>query len=52
VVFLELYLYASLTGDASCKVMLLSGKYKSVHEYFRKMKKSGESLKALTYKGI
>ncbi|KAJ6420307.1 hypothetical protein OIU84_030261 [Salix udensis] len=30
--------------------MLHSGKYESVHEYFRKMKKSGESLKALTYK--
>lgn len=32
------------------EVMLNSGKYESVHEYFRKMKKSGESLKALTYK--
>lgn len=31
--------------------MLQSGKYDLVHELFRKMKKSGEAPKALTYKG-
>jgi pentatricopeptide repeat protein len=31
--------------------MLKSGKYDLVHEYFRKMKKSGEAPKALTYRG-
>ncbi|KAG5241031.1 pentatricopeptide repeat-containing protein [Salix suchowensis] len=35
------------TYGLAMEVMLHSGKYESVHEYFRKMKKSGESLKAL-----
>nr|XP_025885489.1 pentatricopeptide repeat-containing protein At5g67570, chloroplastic isoform X1 [Solanum lycopersicum] len=32
------------------EVMLQSGKYDLVHEFFGKMKKSGEALKALSYK--
>lgn len=31
--------------------MMASGKYDLVHEYFEKMKKSGNAPKALTYKG-
>lgn len=31
--------------------MLRSGKYDFVHDYFGKMKRSGEAPKALTYKG-
>lgn len=31
--------------------MLQSGKYELVYEYFGKMKRSGEAIKALTYKG-
>lgn len=34
------------------KVMQKSGKYDVVHELFQKMKRSGEAVKALTYKGI
>lgn len=30
---------------------MASGKYELVHEYFEKMKKSGNAPKALTYKG-
>ena len=48
---LKLYLYSSLTGGAYWKVMLQSGKYDLVHEFFRKMAKSGEAIGALTYKG-
>lgn len=33
------------------KVMLQSGKYELVHEFFRKMKRSGEAPRATTYKG-
>ncbi|KAL3346339.1 hypothetical protein AABB24_024999 [Solanum stoloniferum] len=32
------------------EVMLQSGKYELVHEFFGKMKRSGEALKALSYK--
>lgn len=48
---LKLYLYSSLTEGACLKVMLQSGKYDLVHEFFEKMKRSGVALKALTYKG-
>lgn len=33
------------------QVMLESGKYDRVYEFFRKMKSSGEAPKAITYKG-
>lgn len=33
------------------KVMLKAGKYDLVHGIFEKMKRSGDALKALTYKG-
>ena len=48
---LKLYFYSSLTGGAYWKVMLQSGKYDLVHEFFRKMKRSEEALRALTYRG-
>lgn len=34
------------------KVMLKSGKYDSVYGIFEKMKRIGEALKAVTYKGV
>lgn len=50
VITLKACLYSSLTG-ACYKVMLESGNYDLVHEFFGKMKRSGEVPKALTYKG-
>lgn len=34
------------------KVMLKAGKYDSVYGIFEKMKRIGEALKAVTYKGV
>ena len=51
VIILKACLYSSLTGGACYKVMLESGNYDLVHEFFGKMKRSGEVPKALTYKG-
>lgn len=51
VITLKACLYSSLIGGACYKVMLESGNYDLVHEFFGKMKRSGEVPKALTYKG-
>lgn len=51
VITLKACLYSSLTGGTCYKVMLESGNYDLVHEFFGKMKRSGEVPKALTYKG-
>ncbi|KAG5528425.1 hypothetical protein RHGRI_029189 [Rhododendron griersonianum] len=39
------------TYGLAMEVMLRSGKFDLVHEYFGKMRRSGEAPKALTYKG-
>jgi len=51
VIILKAILYSSLTGGACYKVMLESGNYDLVCEFFGKMERSGEVLKTLTYKG-
>ena len=45
-------LYSSLTGGACYKVMLESGNYDLVHEFFGKMKRSGEVQKPLLIKVV
>lgn len=49
--YLKACLYSSLTGGACYKVMMESGNYDLVHEFFGRMTRSGEVPKALTYKG-
>lgn len=46
------YFCLSLIVHDCWKVMLKSGKYEQLHNLFTKMKKSGETLKANTYRGI
>ena len=45
------YLCLRLIVHDCWKVMLKSGKYEQLHKLFTKMKKSGETLKANTYRG-
>ena len=52
VITLKACLYSSLTGGACYKVMLESGNYDLVHEFFGKMKRSGEVQKPLLIKVV